>query len=113
MPGAPQRAFTLIELLAVIGIIVLVLALALPNFSTMVRSQRWASASGALQNALMRCQTYALNERQDHSIEMCVDQDNSTLYLRIEVESPALESICNLNAYWLSLIHISEPTRPY
>ena len=100
MPGARHRAFTLIEVLTVIAIIIMVFALAVPNFVAMLQSQRWAAASGALHNALMRCRSYALNERQDHSVEICVDTDNASQYLRIEVESAALESIPNLNVYW-------------
>ncbi|KPJ53552.1 MAG: hypothetical protein AMS16_05230 [Planctomycetes bacterium DG_58] len=100
MQAIKRGAFTLVELLAVIAIIMLVMALALPNFSSMVRSQRWAAASGALQNALLRCQTYAVNDRQDHAIEICLDEDNTTQYFRLEVESALLESICELNTYY-------------
>ena len=100
LPMDRSDGMTLIELLTVIAIIVVILALALPNFSTMVRSQKWSAASSALQNALMRCQTYAVNDRLDHSIEFCTEEDNASQYLRIEVESALLESIPELNAYY-------------
>ncbi|HUW55825.1 MAG TPA: prepilin-type N-terminal cleavage/methylation domain-containing protein [Planctomycetota bacterium] len=100
MSNTNGRGFTLIELLSVVAIIIIVLALALPNFASMIRWQRWAAASGALQNALLRCQTYAVNDRQDHSIEICVDTDNTTQYFRLEVESALLETIAELNTYY-------------
>lgn len=95
-----SRGMTFIELLTVVGIIIVVLALALPNFASMLRSQRWAAASGALQNALMRCRTYAVNDRRDHSIEICLDNQTKTQYFRLEVESTLLETIPELNAYY-------------
>lgn len=97
--GAPS-GFTLIELLAVIGIIVLVMAMAIPNFAGMVRSQRWSGAASALQNALFRTRTFALNERYDHSIEFCeTDAAKPRQYFRIECESALLESIPELGNY--------------
>jgi len=100
--SAPNRqvGMTLIELLAVIAIIMVVIALAVPNFASMLRSQRWAAAATALQNAIQRCQTFAVNGHQDHSIEFCTYPDNSAQYFRIEVESSVLESIPELNTYF-------------
>jgi len=100
MYRTPSRGMTLIELLAVIAIIMLVMALALPNFAAMLRSQRWAAASTAVQNALRRCRAYAMNGRRDHAIEICTDADNETQYFRIETESAVLESLPELNAYY-------------
>ena len=100
-----QTGMTLIELLAVIGIIVVVLALTLPNFSSMMRSHRWASARGALQNALLRCRTHAINSRRDHAIEICTHADNSCQYFRIETESALLESLPELNSYFANYCH--------
>jgi len=95
-----SRGFTLIEILAVIAIIMIVMALAVPNFFEMLRARRWHAAAGALQNALLRCQSYAINERRDHSVEICWDTDNEAQYFRIEVESALLESISELNSYY-------------
>jgi prepilin-type N-terminal cleavage/methylation domain-containing protein len=94
------RGFTLIELLAVIAIIVLVMALAVPNFASMIRAQRWQAAISALQNALFRTRTYAVNERYDHSIEFCESEgEERQQYFRIECESAFLEGIPELNNY--------------
>ena len=92
--------FTLIEMLTVIAIIIVVMALALPNFFELLRAQRWTAASGALQSALLRCQSWAINTRRDHAVEICFEDDNAEQYLRIEVESALLESIEELNSYY-------------
>jgi len=94
-----KRAFTLIEMLTVIAIIMLVMALALPNFMEMLEQQRWAAAISALQNVVRRCRTFAINEKRDHAVEICVQDDNATQYFRIEVESSLLETIPELNTY--------------
>ena len=99
--AANRSGFTLIELLTVIGIIILVAALALPSFSGILRGHRWAAATTALQTALLRCQAFAMNERRDHAIEFCVDNQTSRQYLRIETESELLESIPELNSYYI------------
>ncbi|HUU43007.1 MAG TPA: prepilin-type N-terminal cleavage/methylation domain-containing protein [Planctomycetota bacterium] len=98
-PRTREHGMTLIELLAVIGIILLVIALALPNFASLLRSQRWTAASTALQNALRRCRSYAINARYDHAIEIRTDDDNG-VYFRLETESQALEALPELNAYY-------------
>jgi type II secretory pathway pseudopilin PulG len=107
-----QVGMTLIELLSVIAIIMVIVALAVPNFSTMLRSQRWASAATALQNAIQRCQTFAVNGHQDHAIEFCTCPDNSAQYFRIEVESALLESIPELNAYYRNQADMLEVRLP-
>ena len=93
--------FTLIEVLTVILIIIVVATLAIPNLAAMVRSQRWSAAVGSLQGAILRCQSFAMNARRDHSIEFCIDNVTSRQYLRIEVESELLESIPELNSYYI------------
>ena len=96
-----RGGFTLIEMLTVIAIILVVAALALPNFWEMIRQQRWNAASSAFQIALMRCRSWAISERRDHSVELCISpDDNEQQYLRIEVESSLLESIAELNSYF-------------
>ena len=105
-----ERAFTLIELLAVIAIIMVVLGLALPNFSAMMRQQAWVSAISALEGVVRRCRIFAINERRDYSVEICVNDDNTTQYFRIEVESALLETIPQLNLYFRDQCDY-EPTR--
>jgi prepilin-type N-terminal cleavage/methylation domain-containing protein len=95
-----RRAFTLIEMLTVIAIIMLVMAMAVPNFLAMLEHRRWVAAVSAFQNVVRRCRIFAINERRDYSIEFCEDADNETQYFRIEVESSLLERIPELNAYF-------------
>lgn len=100
MKRVASRGMTLIELLTVITIIIAIMALAIPNFASMMRAQKWSAATSALQNALLRCQTLAVTERRDHSLELCTNTDNSAQYFRLEVESAALESMPDLNDYY-------------
>jgi prepilin-type N-terminal cleavage/methylation domain-containing protein len=73
-----QRGMTLIELMAAIAIIMLVVALALPNLAGMLNAQRWTAATSALQNALRRCRAWAISERRDHAVEICTDPEPTT-----------------------------------
>ncbi|HUU42249.1 MAG TPA: prepilin-type N-terminal cleavage/methylation domain-containing protein [Planctomycetota bacterium] len=89
MAGNGRRAgFTLIEMLTVIGIIMLVMALALPNFLEMMRSQAWHAAVGKIQVMVMRARALATNERKDFSVEFLVnDSDNDDAGTTIWIES--------------------------
>jgi hypothetical protein len=78
------RAFTLIELLTVIAIIMVVAALAVPNFVTMMKSQKWVTATASLQGMIMRARALAANVRQDMAVEFIDQPDNGT---RMWVES--------------------------
>ena len=93
-----QSGFTLVELLTVIALIVIIAAVAVPNFASMIREQRWTSAIGSIQTAIMRARTYAVNEELDYAVEFCTDKDGAT-YLRIEAESAYLEHVPNLKQY--------------
>ena len=90
--------FTLVELLTVIALIVIIAAVAVPNFAAMIREQRWTSAIGSIQTAIMRTRTYAVNKELDHAVEFCTDKDGTT-YLRIEAESAYLEHVPNIQTY--------------
>ena len=92
----------MVELLTVIALIIAIAALAVPNFAAMIREHHWTSAVSALQSAVMRARTYAVNDEIDHAVEFCTDQDG-TSYLRIEAESAYLESVPNLQQF-ISLV---------
>jgi len=87
-----RQGFTLIELLTVIGIIVLVLALALPNFVSMMRGRRWSGAITGMQTMIMRARSLATNVRKDFSVEFEIDGDNGTV-MWLESESNDIERI--------------------
>ena len=93
----PRRpdGFTLIELLTVIGIIVLVLALALPNFVSMMRGRRWSAAITNIQTMIMRARSLATNVRKDFSVEFEIDGDNGTV-MWLESEANDIERIPDL-----------------
>ncbi len=93
-----QSGFTLVELLTVIALILIIAGVAVPNFAAMIREQRWTSAIGSIQTAIMRARAYAVSDELDHAVEFCTDQDGTT-YLRIEAESAFLESLPNLQQY--------------
>ena len=54
-----KQGFTLIELLAVVAIIILVMALAMPNFVAMLRGRKWAAAVGNIQGMIWRARALA------------------------------------------------------
>jgi len=93
--GREIRAFTLIELLTVIGIIVLVLALALPNFVSMMKGRKWEAAISSIQTMVMRARALATNVRKDFSVEFLIDPDNGTT-MWLESEVNAIERIPDL-----------------
>ncbi len=78
--------FTLIEMLAVIAIIMMVMALALPNFIELMRGRKWASATGNIQLMITRARAFASNNRVDTSVEFNISIDNGTrMWLESEV----------------------------
>ena len=95
-PRTPSRGFTLIELMTVIAIIMLVMALALPNFMEMVRQRRWQQSIATLQGLIMRARALATNERKDIAVEFQVrGTDGTSMWL--ESEQPVLERIPDLD----------------
>ena len=87
------------ELLTVIALIVTIAALAVPNFTAMIKEQRVTAAVNSLQVAIMRARSYAVSTQVDHAVEFCTDPSTQKTYLRIEAESAFLESVPNLQAY--------------
>ena len=94
-----RRAFTLIEMLTVIAIIMLVMAMALPNFIQMMKGRKWSAAISNIQGMVMRARALATNARTyqtdpanfasvDFSVEFYVNpnEDNgTTMWLESEV----------------------------
>ena len=72
------NAFTLIEMLVVIAIIMAVMAMALPNFIEMMRGRKWSAAVGNVQFMVARARAFASNSRVDMSVEFDVNSDNGT-----------------------------------
>ena len=58
-----KKRFTLIELLAVIGVGILLTALAVPAFRSLTQSDRVAEGAADIKNALERARVRAVNER--------------------------------------------------
>jgi prepilin-type N-terminal cleavage/methylation domain-containing protein len=89
-----SRGFTLIELLTVVAIIILVTAMALPNFVAVMKGQRWSSAVTNVQVMVMRARALAGSVRQDFSVEFDVQDNGTKLWLESEVNT--LERLPNL-----------------
>ncbi|HUV40134.1 MAG TPA: prepilin-type N-terminal cleavage/methylation domain-containing protein [Planctomycetota bacterium] len=92
--GRGQRGFTLIEMLMVIGIIILVMALALPNFLAMMRDRQWLSAIGDLQTMVWRARALATNLRADMAVEFDIRPDGTTMW--VESECNQIEQLPDL-----------------
>ena len=96
-----ERGFTLMELLAVISIMMIVMALALPNFMAMMRGRRWTEAVSNIQVMVMRARALASNARVDMSVEILIEDNGTSLWL--ESESNVVETLENLNKTFLDL----------
>jgi Tfp pilus assembly protein FimT len=84
--------FTLVELLAVIGIIITLMALALPGFIAMMRGQRWTSAIASIQTMVWQARSMASNVRKDMAVEFDIQGDNGT-FMWLESESNLIERL--------------------
>ncbi len=96
-----SRGFTLIELLTVIAIIMMLVALALPNFVAMMKGRRWSGAMQNIQFMVMRARALATNSRSDMSVEFNTLDNGSTLW--IESECGVVETVEDLNILALQL----------
>jgi prepilin-type N-terminal cleavage/methylation domain-containing protein len=94
-----RRAFTLIEVLAVIAIIMGVMALAVPNFIAIMKSQRWSAAVSKMQAMVWRARALAANAHKDISVEFDVQGDNGTC-MWLESESNDLERVPDLDVFF-------------
>jgi len=82
--------FTLIEMLTVVTIIMIVMALALPNFVAMMKERKWSVAISNIQGMVMRARALATNVRKDFSVEFNIRGDNGTV-MWLESEENDLE----------------------
>ncbi len=80
-----RKAFTLIELLAVIGIIVLVMSMALPGMSAMMRAKKWSAALSNVQAMVTRARALATGVRTDFSVEFRIRDNGTVMWLESEV----------------------------
>jgi len=98
--GSPRgpAGFTMIEMLAVITIIMVVMALALPNFVAMMKERKWSAAITNLQTMVWRARALATNARKDMSVEFDIRGDNGTR-MWLESKSSLIESLPDLS--WL------------
>jgi len=87
--------FTMIEMLTVVVIIMLVMALAMPDFVHMMKERRWSLSIASIQALVMRTRALATNIRQDFSVEFRNQGDNGTT-MWIEAENSDLETIPDL-----------------
>ena len=88
--------FTLIEMLTVIGILLLIMALALPNFVAMMKGRKWATAVNTIQHMVWRARALATNVRKDMSVEFDINADNGT-WMWVESEVQVLERVPDLD----------------
>jgi len=63
-----SRAFTLIELMVTISVLAVVIALAAPSFSTMLRENRLAALSTELQGAMQLARSEAVKRRENITV---------------------------------------------
>jgi type II secretory pathway pseudopilin PulG len=99
--GCRSSGFTLIELLTVIGIMMLVMALALPNFSAMMKGQKWTSTISRMQTMIWQARALATNARKDIGLEFDVQDNGTSMWL--ESEMPVLERLPDLFNYQLQV----------
>ena len=62
------RGFTLVELMVAVTIVVVMMALTLPNIPGMLRQQRMSSAKNQIRAALSQAQAYAAREQKNAGI---------------------------------------------
>ncbi len=90
--------FTLIEMMTVIAIIMLLMALTLPNFVEMMRGRRWSASLGNIQLMVTRARSFAANARTDAAVEFAINLDNGTR-MWVESEVNEIETMPDFSIY--------------
>jgi type IV fimbrial biogenesis protein FimT len=75
-PPAPQRGFTLVELMLALVVAAILLSVAIPSFTGIVRDNRMASAVNALSGAIHLARTEAI--RRNTRVTLCKSNDGSS-----------------------------------
>jgi type II secretory pathway pseudopilin PulG len=96
------HGFTIIEMLTVVAIMMLVMALALPNFVEMMRGRKWSAALGNVQIMITRARAFAANARVDTAVEFYITPDNGT-QMWLESEINYIESMPPYQEFLASL----------
>lgn len=65
-----RRAFTLVEMLVVLGIIALVMSMSIPMFVPMTRQGKLDSAADAVKSACLLARSKAIQERRPYSVTL-------------------------------------------
>lgn len=83
-----RRAFSLAELLIVIGIIVLVLAMAVPAFNALTGSRSIESATNAISASLSRARLAAIQAQQPRGLVFYRDANNDRIAMALAGLNP-------------------------
>jgi type IV fimbrial biogenesis protein FimT len=77
-PRKHARGFTLIELLVVIGVSAILLAIAVPAFSTFVLNERATAEANSLAFSLDFARSEAIKQDKANGIQICVSSNGTT-----------------------------------
>ena len=88
-----RRGFSLLELMVVVGILLVVAALAIPNFMTMTANARLRSGMSSFSGLLQNCRMIAVKKNRIMTVHFSVLSNGPVGYVKdATVTSPTLES---------------------
>ncbi|MBN6113716.1 GspH/FimT family pseudopilin [Xanthomonas bonasiae] len=76
LAGSGQRGFTLVELMVTVAVLAIIMALAFPSFTMLIRSNRLTSTANELVAALQASRSEAV--RLNGGVSLCRSDDGST-----------------------------------